>query len=123
MDITQAYWTWKEVDGETLPIPQTKLDMLTRASMIQKIFYADNPETPTLKFTLRPINLSPNVSRFSLNISGQVLSFEPGIKSPLKVTWPGPDGDFVIFQFDTLSPNKPTKTLTGSWACLRLLNT
>ncbi|OYK79627.1 hypothetical protein CbuD7D7780_09080 [Coxiella burnetii] len=122
VDTTQAYWTWKEVDGETLPIPQTKLDMLTRASMIQKMFYADNRKTPTLKFTLTPISLSPNVSRFALNIGGQILAFEPGIKSPLKATWPGPDGNFVTFQFDTLSPDKPAKTLTGTWAWLRLLN-
>ncbi|MFK3616423.1 type VI secretion IcmF C-terminal domain-containing protein, partial [Coxiella burnetii] len=122
VDTTQAYWTWKEVDGETLPIPQTKLDMLTRASMIQKMFYADNRKTPTLKFTLTPISLSPNVSRFALNIGGQRLAFEPGIKSPLKATWPGPDGNFVTFQFDTLSPDKPAKTLTGTWAWLRLLN-
>ncbi|ATN81543.1 ImcF-related family protein [Coxiella burnetii] len=122
VDTTQAYWTWKEVDGETLPIPQTKLDMLTRASMIQKMFYADNRKTPTLKFTLTPISLSPNVSRFALNIGGQMLAFEPGIKSPLKATWPGPDGNFVTFQFDTLSPDKPAKTLTGTWAWLRLLN-
>ncbi|WP_267256297.1 hypothetical protein [Coxiella endosymbiont of Ornithodoros maritimus] len=73
VDTTQAYWTWKGVDGETLPILQTKLDMLTRASMIQKMFYADNRETPTLKFTLTAISLSPNVSRFALNIGGQIL--------------------------------------------------
>ncbi|WP_407647513.1 type VI secretion IcmF C-terminal domain-containing protein [Coxiella endosymbiont of Ornithodoros maritimus] len=44
------------------------------------------------------------------------------MKSPLKATWPGPDGDFVTFQFDTLSLNKTAKTLTGPWTWLRLLN-
>ena len=85
----------EKLDGEGIPIAQPKLDMLTRASMIQKMFYTDNSHAPTLNFTLTPMDFSSNVSRFILNIGGKMLSFEPGIKPVTQASWPGSDGNFI----------------------------
>ncbi len=122
VDTRQIYWTWKSVDGEKIPIKQDNLDMLIRASMIQKMFYTDDPNTPTIQFNLTPINLSPNVRRFELNVGGQIVNYEPGIKRSVHLSWPGSDGKFVTLQFVTLNPNHDTLTLAGPWAWLHLLD-
>ncbi len=119
----QAYWTWKKLDGEQIAIPQSTLDMLIRASMIQKMFYTDNANTPTIKFKLTPISMSTNVSQFVLNIGGQMIQYMPGIKHTNTVKWPGPDGNFITMRFDNLDPKKPTQTTMGTWAWLHLLDT
>ncbi|WP_423063538.1 ImcF-related family protein [Candidiatus Paracoxiella cheracis] len=118
----KAYWTLKSLDGQHLNIPQQALDMLIRASIIQKIFYSDNPDSPMIRFNLTPMNLSPNISRFEINIGGQMLSFEPGIKKSSHLSWPGKDGDFITMRFNTISANSPTTTFTGPWAWLHLIN-
>lgn len=115
-----VYWTWKSLDGQHLNIPQQTLDMIIRASMIQKMFYSDNPQAPTIQFNLTPIDLSPNISRFELNIGGQMLVFTPGIKKATHLSWPGSDGSFVTLRFATVA-DSPTITLTGPWAWLHLV--
>ena len=117
----QVYWTWKKLDGKDLAIPQEKLDMLIRASMIQKMFYTDSPDSPSVKFTLTPISLSSNISHFILNIGGQVIDYEPGIKKTAHITWPGHDA-FVTLRFISLSPNRPTTTTMGFWSWLHILD-
>lgn len=122
VDTDKVYWTWKSIDGQPLPVDQAKLDMFIRASMIQKMFYTDSSHSPSFQFDLTPIDLSSNISRFILNISGQMISFEPGIKKTNHLTWPGSDGNFVTMRFNTLSAQKPTVTKTGDWAWLHLLD-
>lgn len=122
VDTTQIYWTWKKIDGQSLAIPQEKLDMLIRASMIQKMFYADNPHSPTIKFSLIPISLSPNISRFVLNVGGQTSNYEPGVKRTVHCTWPGEDGAFVGMRFTTLNPERPSSMQKGFWSWFHLLD-
>jgi type VI secretion system protein ImpL len=123
INTNQAYWTWKKLDDEQIDITQSTLDMLIRASMIQKMFYSNNASKPSLKFTLTPISMSTNVSQFILNIGGQMIQYMPGIKHTNNVKWPGPDGNFVTMRFDNLDPKKPTQTNMGAWAWLHLLDT
>ncbi len=51
------------------------------------MFYTNNPDQPILNFTLTPMSLSPNISRFTLNISGQIINFELGIKPVTQASW------------------------------------
>lgn len=121
-DMSQAYWSWKSLDDEKITIPQSSLDMLIRASMIQQMFYTDNHSTPSLKFTLTPADMSPESSQFALNIGGQMIHYMPGIKKSSTLKWPGQDGNFVTMRFDNAAENNPTLTTMGPWAWLRLLN-
>ncbi|WP_306686867.1 hypothetical protein [Candidatus Coxiella mudrowiae] len=54
-------------------------------------------------------------------MGGQIINFEPGINPVTQVSWPGFEGDFVTFSFDTLTPHKPTTALTGPWSWLHLI--
>lgn len=122
VNMREVYWTWKSLDGLSIAIPQEKLDMLIRASMIQRMFYANNPDSPSVRFSLTPISLSENNTSFSINIGGKKISYELGVKKTESAVWPGPEGQFITLRFNTLSPNKPTKTVEGFWAWLRLLD-
>jgi len=122
VNTNQAYWTWRSLNSQHLTIPRKTLDMLIRASMIQKMFYGDNLASPTIRFKLAPISLSPNISSFSLNVGGQVTSFQPGIKKTNNLSWPGNNGSSVTMQFETISATSPSKTFTGPWAWLRVVS-
>lgn len=118
VDTSHPYWTWKNLDGERIGISQESLDMINRASMIQKMFYENNPNKLILHFTLTPISLSHNVSHFNLNIGGQLISFTPVLK-PIQATWPGPKGYFVALSSEALTASK--SILRGPWAWLHLI--
>lgn len=122
VNTNQVYWTWKKVDGGSLNIPQANLDMLIRASMIQKMFYRDNHESPMVRFALTPISLSPNISNFILNIGGQKIEYAPGVKNTSHVSWPGEQGAFITMRFITLNPQHPHMTMNGFWAWFHLLD-
>ncbi len=122
VDTSQAYWTWKQYEGEKIPIAQPTLDMITRASMIQKMFYSDDPSTPTVQFELTPISLSPNVRRFTLNIGGQLLTYKRNSKQGMQATWPGPEGNLITLQFKALQPSNDMASFSGPWAWLHLID-
>lgn len=120
VNMSQTYWTWKQIDGTTLNISQASLDMLIRASMIQKMFYTNNPDKPTLRFKLTPVEVSDNTNQFALNIGGQMIRYLPGLQKTTEASWPGTDGDFVTLQFNS-APNNSTITTTGEWAWQKIL--
>ncbi|RWK42161.1 type VI secretion system membrane subunit TssM [Mesorhizobium sp.] len=78
---------------------------------------------PVMSFTLQPKDLSPNVTRVTLNLDGQNLVYYNNATRPQPMTWPGKDGTGVIslaFQPIDGSPEVMLNE-TGSWAWLRLL--
>ncbi|TIS21007.1 MAG: type VI secretion system membrane subunit TssM, partial [Mesorhizobium sp.] len=78
---------------------------------------------PVMSFTLEPKDLSPNVTRVTLNLDGQNLVYYNNATRPQPMTWPGKDGTGVIslaFQPIDGSPEVMLNE-TGSWAWLRML--
>ncbi|TIT19372.1 MAG: type VI secretion system membrane subunit TssM, partial [Mesorhizobium sp.] len=78
---------------------------------------------PVMSFTLEPKDLSPNVTRVTLNLDGQNLVYYNNATRPQPMTWPGKDGTGVIslaFQPIDGSPEIMLNE-TGSWAWLRML--
>ncbi|OGT66409.1 MAG: hypothetical protein A3J38_07655 [Gammaproteobacteria bacterium RIFCSPHIGHO2_12_FULL_45_9] len=118
-----VYWTWRSLDGVPVNISQSVLDMIIRASMIQKMFYTDNTKMPTLKFTLTPLRLPNRSEQLILNLGGQIVRYDASAKNAAQFMWPGPDGDFVTLRFEGANDLPPTITKTGTWGWLRLLDT
>ncbi len=122
INTSQSYWTWKKQNGLSLDIPQNYLDMMIRASFIQKMFYTNNSAKPSFRFILKPLDMSVNSSQFILNVGGQMIRYLPGVKKTSKLSWPGPDGNFVTMRFNNPQEDDPTLTTMGSWAWLRILD-
>ncbi|TGT95450.1 type VI secretion system membrane subunit TssM [Mesorhizobium sp. M5C.F.Ca.ET.164.01.1.1] len=78
---------------------------------------------PVMSFTLQPTDLSPNVTRVTLNLDGQNLVYYNNATRPQPMTWPGKDGTGVISLAFRPIDGSPEVMLneTGSWAWLRLL--
>ncbi len=78
---------------------------------------------PVLAFSLEPRDLSPNASRVTLNVDGQVLTYFNAAARPVPMTWPGPDGtNMITLSFAPVNGTAELVTSeTGSWAILRLI--
>jgi type VI secretion system protein ImpL len=80
---------------------------------------------PVMSFMLEPKDLSPTVTRVTLNLDGQSLVYFNNATRPQPMTWPGKDGTGVITLAFQPIDGSPEVSLseTGSWAWLRLLRT
>lgn len=117
----QHYWTFKKINGMRIPLTQHFLDMLMRASLIQKMFYLDNPNTPTLRFSLSLKSLNANTQSIALNIGGHMFNANKQSQFSNAYSWPGSDGEFITLRFHDINGSSPTMTLTGYWSWLRLI--
>lgn len=124
IDTKQTYWTWKKVDGEQLAITQASLEMLMRASLIRKMYFADGKPLPSVGFTLVPVALSPTATAFALEIGGQQIQLAAAAENPEKThfTWPSLEAENVTLKFTNLQGEPSTLTEAGPWALFRLLD-
>lgn len=122
VDTNKVYWVWRKIDDQTLNIPQTTLEMFMRATLIQKMYFADGHDKPLVKFSLIPTGLEPGVSDFKLNIAGQVINYQSGQTTAEKLFWPGTNTDRVSLQFINNQGQPSATMLQGPWAWFRLLS-
>ncbi|MCO5066547.1 MAG: type VI secretion system membrane subunit TssM [Rhizobiaceae bacterium] len=118
VDTTTQPWKWRADFG----LDPSALAAFEQARHIRDDLFPGGTG-PVMSFTLEPKDLSPTVSRVSLNLDGQTLVYFNNATRPQPMTWPGKDGTGAIslaFQPIDGSPEVMV-TETGSWAWLRLL--
>ena len=118
VDTTSEPWKWRADFG----LDSSALAAFEQARHIRDDLFAGG-SGPVMNFTLEPKDLSPNVTRVTLNLDGQSLTYFNNATRPMPMTWPGKDGTGVItlsFQPIDGSPEFLMNE-TGSWAWLRLL--
>lgn len=121
VDTDKVYWGWKKVDNQTLNIPQTTLEMFMRATLIQKMYFANGSDKPLVKFTLIPQELEPGVSDFNLNIGGQVINYQASQTTSAKLIWSLATANRVSLQFINNQGQPSAAMLQGPWAWFKLL--
>ena len=114
------YWTWKKIDGKSMDIPQTTLDMIIRASIIQQMFYSNNATNPSQQFALTLKNMSDNISSIAFNIEGQTINFKTGQTDLHTLQTPGTKPEAVSLTFYG-THGKYSLNTKGPWAWLRLV--
>ena len=117
---TSQPWKWRADFG----LDSTALAAFEQARRIRDDLFPGGAG-PVMSFTLEPIDLSPSVTRVTLNLDGQKLVYYNNATRPQAMTWPGKDGTGAIslsFQPIDGSPEVIVSE-TGSWAWLRLLRT
>ncbi|MCT7374145.1 type VI secretion system membrane subunit TssM [Chelativorans salis] len=118
VDTTSKPWKWRADFG----LDSSALAAFEQARQIRDDLFPGG-QGPVMSFTLEPKDLSPSVTRVTLNLDGQSLVYFNNATRPQPMTWPGTDGTGVItlaFQPIDGSP-EVVLTETGSWAWLRLL--
>ncbi len=121
VDNSQLYWQWKYVDGEHLNIPQAHLEMLNRATLIRRMYFADNQKTPAVQFSLTPSSMQLMSGNYLLNLEGQEINYLRDFRAAKKITWPGPKSGLASLEFNTSAGNTSWQE-TGEWAVFKLLD-
>lgn len=116
------YWTWQNMYGAAMPMPQSVLDVFMRASIIQQMFFTDNHHKMFFTFTLTPLSRSKNIKNVTLDFGGVVQHDTDFLNHPsMLVTWPAPNPESVSMHI-VLSHGKPiNEKTTGPWALFQLL--
>ncbi|WP_292658770.1 type VI secretion IcmF C-terminal domain-containing protein, partial [Mesorhizobium sp.] len=118
VDTASQPWKWRADFG----LDPSALAAFEQARRIRDDLFPGGTG-PVMSFTLEPKDLSPNVTRVTLNLDGQTLVYFNNATRPQPMTWPGKDGTGVIslaFQPIDGSPEIMLNE-TGSWAWLRML--
>ncbi|WP_439502135.1 type VI secretion system membrane subunit TssM [Aminobacter ciceronei] len=118
VDTAKQPWTWRADMG----LDSSALAAFEQARRIRDDLFPGGTG-PLMSFTLEPKDLSPTVTRVTLNLDGQSLVYYNNATRPQPMTWPGKDGTGTIslaFQPIDGSPEVIVNE-TGSWAWLRLL--
>ncbi len=118
VDTASQPWKWRADFG----LDSSALAAFEQARRIRDDLFPGG-SGPVMNFTLEPKDLSPTVTRVTLNLDGQSLVYYNNATRPQPMTWPGKDGTGVItlaFQPIDGSPEVIVSE-TGSWAWLRLL--
>lgn len=118
VDTSAQPWKWRADFG----LDPSALAAFEQARRIRDDLFPGG-QGPVMSFTLEPKDLSPNVTRVTLNMDGQNLVYFNNATRPQPMTWPGKDGTGVIslaFQPIDGSPEIMLNE-TGSWAWLRML--
>ncbi|ODT06065.1 MAG: type VI secretion protein VasK [Mesorhizobium sp. SCN 65-20] len=119
VDTAAKPWKWRADFG----LDSSALAAFEQARRIRDDLFPGGTG-PTMSFTLEPKDLSPAVTRMTLNLDGQSLVYYNNATRPQPMTWPGKDGTGTIslaFQPIDGSPEVIVNE-TGSWAWLRMLN-
>jgi type VI secretion system protein ImpL len=118
VDTASQPWKWRADFG----LDASALAAFEQARRIRDDLFPGG-SGPVMSFTLEPKDLSPSVTRVTLNLDGQSLVYYNNATRPQPMTWPGKDGTGVItlaFQPIDGSPEVIVSE-TGSWAWLRML--
>ncbi|MFC1750630.1 type VI secretion system membrane subunit TssM, partial [Pseudomonadota bacterium] len=116
-------WSQKTMDGRGLGISRTGIATFQNANRIKKMFFGAGQLTPTVNFSLKPVDMDAEVTRFSLSLDGQRIDYRHGPTRTNKLQWPGPDGaNQTRIRFETADGSSLVDTEDGSWAFYRILD-
>lgn len=119
VDRSSSPWQWRQVNGRDLGISSTVLQQFEFAADIRQAFFGDG--SPGIRFELTPVDLSPSANQVVVDVDGEDLSYEHGIRSNHSLQWPGPGPARGRISF---LPQVPGSSLTfqTTWGWFRLLD-
>lgn len=125
VDTTDTNWKLIKQDDKTIAISEAALLQFQYAAKIRQVFFSEGGTMPLVRFSLKPVSLDPNATKFWLNIEGQKIEFQKNAeKKSVALQWPGTDGSrSVSFSFEMADGKKKTpRQREGAWAWFRVLD-
>jgi type VI secretion system protein ImpL len=87
------------------------------------MYFTGGGKQPLLPFSLRAVDLDRSISRFSLDVEGQQITYRHGPTRWQKLQWPGPDGSNQSrISFEARSGSMHSHSTDGQWSWFRLLD-
>ncbi|MFX1765869.1 type VI secretion system membrane subunit TssM [Paraburkholderia sp. A1RI-2L] len=94
-----------------------------KAAVIRDAFFAGGARTPTIKLEIKPLDMDPDISEWTLDVDGQQVRYAHGPQAPVTVQWPGPRGmNQVRLQVVDQSGATDGIVTEGPWALMRLFD-
>ena len=116
-------WSQKTLEGRTLGISRSSVATFQNADRIKQMFFGAGQLTPTVSFSLKPVDMDAEVTRFSLDLDGQRIDYRHGPTRSSKLQWPGPDGpNRTRVRFEVADGGSLVETEDGAWAFYRILD-
>ena len=112
----------KAFEGRQMPLSADALEVFDKAIGVRESYFAAGDQAQ-VRFSLKPEDLDANVTRFTLNVDGQEVSYRHGPAQSRQVVWPGPAGvskAWVLFESGDGSQHRASKD--GPWAWFHLLD-
>ncbi|WP_347330422.1 type VI secretion system membrane subunit TssM [Marinimicrobium locisalis] len=120
---TRGQWSSRAVDGYGLGLSSSALARLRQGMEITEVMFQDGETTPSLTLEFKPRLLSKENARFSVDMGGEVLSYNHGPKFWRSVEWSGNRAENRLrLQFEGLNGGRRHRTYEGPWAWLRALD-
>jgi len=120
VDTTSTPWHWREGAGSAAAIPGA-LERFQAAAQIRDTFFKAGSQQPELHFTLTPDFLDQDVTRFVLNLDGQIFEYRHGPSRAVAMSWPGAPGGQGSVSFESGTDAGANLAFQGPWAWFRLL--
>ncbi|MFD1561010.1 type VI secretion system membrane subunit TssM [Paraburkholderia silviterrae] len=94
-----------------------------KAAVIRDAFFAGGARTPTIKLEIKPLDMDPDISEWTLDVDGQQVRYAHGPQAPVTVQWPGPRGMNQV-RLQIVEQNGATDGFVteGPWALMRLFD-
>lgn len=119
IDTGRRPWRFRPVDGTPLGTDLGTLPQFERAAVIRETFFAAGAAGPSLRMTLRPVEMDSALREFTLDVDGQIVRYAHGPQIPTAVAWPGPRGTNVVRVM--VQPSIGAGMVEeGPWALMRL---
>jgi type VI secretion system protein ImpL len=118
VDTSRTPWAWRQGGGEAVAIPGI-LAQFQAAQRIRENFFRPGSPQPEVRFTVTPVTLDVEATRFTMDVDGRQLEYRHGPVKSVPMQWPGGATGSASAQFEPSST--PGPAFTGSWALFRLL--
>ncbi|PCJ44642.1 MAG: type VI secretion system membrane subunit TssM [Moraxellaceae bacterium] len=122
VDTKHKPWRLKRVGNRTIGLSKKSLAQFEQAAEIRRVFFASGDE-PSLQFSMRPLYLDANVSRFELDMLGQQMRYRHGPSQKSQVSWPADQllSD-ISFEFEDYYGARTGEKSEGVWSLFRFID-
>lgn len=124
IDSSGDQWRWEVRDNNPACASNLSLKQFQNAKIIKDTFFRFGNSLPSTSFSLKPVSMSQNITKLSLNIDGQKMEYAHGPVRSTALKWPGPDntGNINMQLTPPLPNNRSGITFDGPWALFRLFD-
>jgi type VI secretion system protein ImpL len=123
VDATDLPWKARVTANLPVQLSAGTLRAFENADVVKRTFFRTGSKAPSVSFDLKPLEMDTRLSRFLLDLEGQVLTYEFGPMDTGLLQWPGPNpgGEVRIEMRDRQTSATTMARTTGPWAWFRLL--
>lgn len=116
-------WSFRDLGAGSLAGGAATLLQFQRAQVIRQVFFRAGAAGPSVRLSLKPLELDAAISQFVLDIDGQLVTYSHGPQVPTQVQWPGPRGSGQVrIELSPPAGDGSGQLFEGPWALFRLFD-